>query len=131
VKRQEDLDLIAQLQAENLSLAEKLRLAEEEAHRNEQAAIEANDKINSQRSIIEESQMAIHRHEQDIMSWMSLCEWYQTKCLQCSSVLEQMIAFLQGTMPAASEVGTWPTTQSRGDTMSSFPAEVQAELVQE
>ncbi|KAJ5883446.1 uncharacterized protein N7473_010332 [Penicillium subrubescens] len=106
LKKQEDLDLIAQLQVENISLAGKLRVAEEEAHRYEQAVTEANDKINCQRSVIEESRIAIQRHEQDILNWMSLCEWYQTKCLQCSSVLDQMSAFLQGNMPAASEVGT-------------------------
>jgi hypothetical protein len=115
VKKKEDLDLIEQLQAENLGLAEKLRLAEEKAHRNEQAAIEANDEINSQRSMIREAQMAIDRHEQDILNWMSLCEWYQAKCLQCSNVLGQMMAFLQGTTPTTSEVVTWPTTQSEGD----------------
>lgn len=74
MKKQEDLDLIAQLQAENLGLAEKLRMAEEKAHRNEQAAIEAKDEIDSQRSIIREAQMAIHLHQQDILNWMSLCE---------------------------------------------------------
>lgn len=131
MKKQEDLDLIAQLRAENLSLSEKLRVAEEETNRYEQAVTEAKDKINCQRSIIEESQIAIHRHEQDILNWMSLCEWYQTKCLQCSSMLGQMSAFLQSTMPAASEVGTWPTTQIERDAVSSFPAGVHAELVQE
>lgn len=55
MKKKEDLDLIEQLQAENLGLAEKLRLAKEKAHRNEQATIEAKDEIDSQKSIIREA----------------------------------------------------------------------------
>lgn len=59
--------------------------------------------------------MAVHRHQQDIFNWMALCEWYQAKCLQCSSMLGQMSAFLQGTMPTMSEDVPWPTIQSEGD----------------
>lgn len=109
------MDLIAKLQVENFGLAEKLRLAEEKAHENELAVVEAKDEINSQRSIIEEAQMAIHRHEQDMLNLRSLCEWYQSKCLQCSSVLGQMMTLLQGTTDPTSEIGTWPTTQGQGD----------------
>lgn len=115
MKKQEELDLIAKLQVENFGLAEKLRLAEEKAHENELAVVEAKDEINSQRSIIEEAQMAIHRHEQDMLNLRSLCEWYQSKCLQCSSVLGQMMTLLQGTTDPTSEIGTWPTTQGQGD----------------
>lgn len=115
MKKQQDLHLIAQLQAENLSLAEKLRLAEEKAHQNEQAAVQAKEEINSQRSIIREAQTAIHLHQQDISSLMSLCEWYQAKCLQCSTVLGQMMAFLQATTPTTPQEVPWPTTQREGD----------------
>lgn len=88
---------MAQLRAENLSLTEKLRLSEEKAHRKEQEAIEAEDEIRSQNSVIREAQMTIHLHQQDILNWMALCEWYQVRCLHCSNVLSQMTSFLQGT----------------------------------
>jgi hypothetical protein len=41
--------------------------------------------------------MTIHLHQQDILNWMALYEWYQVRCLQCSNVLSQMSSFLQGT----------------------------------
>ncbi|KAJ5235424.1 uncharacterized protein N7469_004592 [Penicillium citrinum] len=75
LNKEADLDLMAQLRAENLSLTEKLRLSEEKAHRKEQEAIEAEDEIRSQNSVIREAQMTIHLHQQDILNWMALCEW--------------------------------------------------------
>ncbi|CAG8898481.1 unnamed protein product [Penicillium egyptiacum] len=61
------------------------------------AATQAEAKIKDQNSIIQEAQMTIHLHQQDILNWMAVAEWYQTKCFQCSSVLGQMMAFLQDT----------------------------------
>jgi hypothetical protein len=85
------------MQVENLSLVEKLRLAEDKASRHEEAATQAEDKIKDQDCVIREAQMTIHLHQQDISDWMAIAEWYQTKCFQCSNVLGQMIGFLQDT----------------------------------
>ncbi|KAE8349462.1 hypothetical protein BDV28DRAFT_160461 [Aspergillus coremiiformis] len=78
-----DLDLLAHLQAENLCLTEKLRLVENKKYLSEQATIEVEEEIKSQTS-------------QEIFKWMDICEWYQARCLHCSTILGQMTAFLQG-----------------------------------
>lgn len=100
---------MANLQAENLNLSEKLRIAEEKACRHEQALKEAEEEINNQKSILREAQMTIHLHQQDILDWMALSEWYQLRCLQCSEVLGQAMAFLQG---FPSEITAWPSGQA-------------------
>ena len=41
--------------------------------------------------------MTIQLHQQDILNWMAVAKWYQTKYFQCSNVLGQMMAFLQDT----------------------------------
>ncbi|KAJ5328739.1 hypothetical protein N7452_009129 [Penicillium brevicompactum] len=96
-EEQTELDIVAHMQAENLSLADKLRAAEDKAFRYEEAATEAEAEIKDQNSIIREAQMTIHIHQQDILNWMAVAEWYQMKCFQCSNVLGQMMAFLQDT----------------------------------
>jgi hypothetical protein len=96
-EKQKELDIVAHMQAENLSLAEKLRVAEDKAFRYEEAATQAEAEIKDQNSIIREAQMTIHIHQQDISNWMAVAEWYQMKCFQCSNVLGQMTAFLQDT----------------------------------
>lgn len=85
-------------------------MAEDEASRHEHAASEAKEEIKDQKSILSEAQMTIHLHQQDILNWMALCEWYQIRCLQCSNVLGQMMAFLQG---STSEITTWPSSQTQ------------------
>ncbi|KAK4943955.1 hypothetical protein LTR66_014550 [Elasticomyces elasticus] len=96
-EKQTELDIVAHMEAENLSLADKLRAAEDKAFRYEEAATEAEAEIKDQNSIIREAQMTIHIHQQDILNWMAVAEWYQMKCFQCSNVLGQMMAFLQDT----------------------------------
>lgn len=96
IRKQTDLNLIAQLQAENLNLTEKLRSIEDKAYRGEQAAIQAADEIESQRHTIQELQMTVHVQKQDLLNWMALCEWYEVRSLQCSDVLRQLMAFMQG-----------------------------------
>jgi hypothetical protein len=85
------------MQAENASLAEKLRVVQDKALQYEEAATQAEAEIKDQKSIIREAQMTIHIHQQEISNWMAIAEWYQIKCSQCSNVLGQMMAFLQET----------------------------------
>jgi hypothetical protein len=85
------------MQAENESLAEKLKIAQDKAFHYKEAATQAEAEIKDQESIIREAQMTIHIHQQDISNWMAVAEWYQMKCFQCSNVLGQMMAFLQDT----------------------------------
>ena len=94
IKRQIDLDLLARLQAENLNLTERLRLIESKAIHYEQATRDAEKEIKNQRSTIREATVTIDRQQQEISNWIALSEWYQTRSLQCSDVLGQMMVFL-------------------------------------
>ena len=96
IRKQADINLITQLQAENLNLTEKLRSTEDKAYCGEQAVIQAEDEIKSQRHTIQELQMTVHVQQQDLLNWMALCEWYEVRSLQCSDVLCQLMAFMQG-----------------------------------
>jgi chromosome segregation ATPase len=89
--------MVARIQVENLSLEEKLKAAEAKASRFEEAIKQAEAEIKGRNSTIQEAQMTIQLHQQDILNWMAVAEWYQTKCFQCSNVLGQMMAFLQDT----------------------------------
>lgn len=96
MRNQADFELIAQLQAENRNLTDKLRSTEEKAYRGEQAVIQAEDEIESQRSTIQELQTTVQFHQQNTLNWMALCEWYEMRGLQCSNVLGHLMAFMQG-----------------------------------
>ncbi|CAP80015.1 hypothetical protein PCH_Pc12g03880 [Penicillium rubens Wisconsin 54-1255] len=96
-EKQTDLENVTRIQSENLSLVEKLRAAEAKASRFEEAVRQAEAEIKGRNSTIQEAQMTIQLHQQDILNWMAVAEWYQTKCFQCSNVLGQMMAFLQDT----------------------------------
>lgn len=91
-----ELDIISKLQIDNLNLTEELKIAEEKGLRHEQAEIEADAEVQDQKRTIREAQMTIHLHQQDILNWMAVAKWYQTRCLQSSDILGQMVAFLRG-----------------------------------
>ncbi|KAJ5660892.1 uncharacterized protein N7484_000264 [Penicillium longicatenatum] len=103
VKRQIELELIASLQAKNLNLTERLRSAENEASYHEASARDAQKEIGNQRSIIQEATMTIDRQQQEISNWIALSEWYQTRSIQCSDALGQLMVFLQGATPENTE----------------------------
>ncbi|OQD86928.1 hypothetical protein PENSOL_c082G03841 [Penicillium solitum] len=62
-ENQPELDIVAHMQAKNLSLAEKLRASEDKASRYEEAATQAEAEIKDQNSIIQEAQTTIHLHQ--------------------------------------------------------------------
>lgn len=72
-----------------------MRIAKNKASRYEKAAREAEEEIKDQKSIISQGEMTVHIQQQDILKWIALTEWYQSRCLQCSDILGQMMAFLQ------------------------------------
>ncbi|CAG8178690.1 unnamed protein product [Penicillium nalgiovense] len=96
-EKQTDVEMVARIQVENLSLEEKLKAAEAKVSRFEEVVRQAEAEIKGRNSTIQEAQMTIQLHQQDILNWMAVAEWYQTKCFQCSNVLGQMMAFLQDT----------------------------------
>lgn len=72
-----------------------LKRAEDEACRYENAAREAEAEIRDQMSIVKEAQTRIQFHQENVMNWMALSEWYRARCLQCSDSLGHIMAFLQ------------------------------------
>ncbi|KAJ5649192.1 uncharacterized protein N7484_002915 [Penicillium longicatenatum] len=78
------VDFISKLLAENLDLAEKLRRVQDEASRHENAALEGEEEIRDQKSVIREAQMTVHLQQQDILKWMATSEWYRARCLKVS-----------------------------------------------
>ncbi|KAA8647900.1 uncharacterized protein ATNIH1004_002326 [Aspergillus tanneri] len=85
-----------QVMAEKFQLIQKLEQVEKDKAALELAKAEAEDEIQVQKSIIREAQMTIHLHQQDIQHWMTVAEYYQSSCMQCSEALGQLIAFAQG-----------------------------------
>ncbi|KAL4888216.1 hypothetical protein BDV59DRAFT_196628 [Aspergillus ambiguus] len=94
------------LQEDNSRLEEEVKQLRKANEALVSAKCEAEDEVQTQKSIIREAQMTIHLHQQDIQSWMAVAECYQMSCIRCSDALGQIIAFAQGVQ---SEIPTLPT----------------------
>lgn len=96
VLQREEESAVLNLKSDNISLTERLRIAEEQVSLQENALINANAEIQDQRSIIEQSQRIIDLHQENCQKWIELSEYYQLKCSQSANFLSQMVVFLQG-----------------------------------
>jgi hypothetical protein len=62
----------------------------------ELARAEAKEEVQAYEAMIQESQMTLNLHQQDIQHWIMVATYYQANCTRLANALKQLIAFAQG-----------------------------------